>query len=654
MSSFGYDSRRLRRLKPACALVDTGRNVGTGFLISEVHLLTCAHVMNGADTARCRFGDDYSNVFDFRVVARYPEVDSAVLEALNPAALAGVQVPALAPAELTLDNWWGWGFPAHFDGQSLPMWGHVGDEDSVGPDERHVLQLFAENLVGSTVQLGGLSGSPVLVGDNVVGMMYRVMGGASDGQQARLGMIFAIPIGPTHPALGGRAAEPLLQPPSPVPTKPIPEEWEQLRLFATLKNASSAKEIVRVLEEWRAKDKVPMPTSVPDIAAERLLGMGAADAALQVLDRTPTQERAVQLSALAYSLLGQHDKARGMIVTQAPSAESGGIAGGIYKRRYFETGNRAWLRGSFEEYERTYQMSADPYPGINVAATALWLDKHELSSTRATEVRKLLETTPQAQRGHWYWATLGEACMLSGDMDSALRYYEKAVALEPSHRRDIAVMRRQARRNLERLKAPSERFEAVLAVGGVACFTGHRVDEPGRQPPRFPRDCVTSVALRIRKALDDANICFGFSSAAGGADILFIEQLLARGGESTIFLPFPAKDFSETSVGRDWLTRFNAVLSRPEVTIRVLESAKSADPVLESAAYARCNARIQAAAVDAGRVYDETPVLIAVLRQGEKGEKTGGTAEAVSRWEEQLSGKVVLIDTQEQATSPPA
>lgn len=641
-----YDAKRLKRIKPSCALVDTGRSFGTGFLIGEGRLLTCNHVIDKVEKATCRFGDDRSILAAFRVVARYPDLDSAVLEAIDPGAFAGVAALTVASAERSLDNWWGWGFPALVDGQGVPVWGLVADDDSVGPDNRHAIQLFADNLVGSSAQLGGLSGSPMLIGDNVFGMIYRVLAGSSDGQQARFGMIYALPIGPAHPALSGvpaqRSAEPLV----PVPAVPTDQEWEQLRLFETLKKASSAHSILRVLDEWSTHGAAFMPANVPHVAAERLIGMGAADAALQVLGKIPLQPRAIQLSALAHSLLGEHDKAHGLIATLAPSAESGGITGGIYKRKYFDTGKRTWLRGAFEEYERTYQAEPDPYPGINVAATALWLGKHDLSCIRAAEVRKALEAKPVAKRDHWHWATLGEAAMLSGDMISALDFYEKAVAHEPGHQRDIAVMRRQARRNLDALKVPREPFEAVLTVGGVACFTGHRVDDVGRQLPRFPRERVGSVAARIKNALDEANVHFGFSSAAGGADIIFIEQLLARGGEPTVFLPFPAKDFADTSVGKDWLGRFYAVLAKiPAGKIHVLELAKPVDPELENAAYARCNARIQTAAVKAGRIYDETPVLIAVLRRSEEEEeKVGGTADAVRHWDEQLSGPIVQID----------
>ena len=644
MNSSGYDAKRLRRLKPACALVDTGQKVGTGFLIGEGRLLTCDHVIGQAERATCSFGDDRSKIADFRVVARYPDLDSAVLEAIDKSVFAGVAPLTVASAERNLDNWWGWGFPALVGGQAVPVWGLVADDDSVGPDNRHAIQLFTENLVGSSAQLGGLSGSPMLIGDDVFGMIYRVLAGPSDGQQARFGFVYALPIGPTHPAFGAESALRSAQSLVSAPVVPTDQEWEQLRLFETLRKASTPHSILEVLNEWSSHGSAAIPANVPQVAAERLLGMGAADAALQVLSEAPRQPRVIELSALAHSLQGEHDKARGLISTLPPSAESGGIVGGIYKRKYFDTGKRTWLQGAFEEYERTYQSEPDPYPGINVAATALWLGKHDLSFSRAAEVRKVLESKQVAKRDHWHWATLGEAAMLSGDMISALDFYEKAVAQEPGHLRDIAAMRRQARRNLDALMVPREPFESVLTVGGVACFTGHRVDDIGRQVPRFPRDQVCSVAARIKNALDEANVHFGFSSAAGGADIIFIEQLLSRGGEPTVFLPFPAKDFADTSVDKNWLERFYAVLAKiPKEKTHVLESTKPVDPELENAAYARCNAQIQTAAIKAGSMYDEIPVLIAVLRANEE-EKTGGTADAVRRWREQLSGPLVLID----------
>ena len=84
-------------------------------------------------------------------------------------------------------------------------------------------------------------------------------------------------------------------------------------------------------------------------------------------------------------------------------------------------------------------------------------------------------------------ATIGEAYLLLSDLDNAKKWYGKAVALRPEAHQDTAVMRRQARRNLQNLGLDSNLLDDVLDVPRVAAFTGHMVDVPGRIPPRFRR-----------------------------------------------------------------------------------------------------------------------------------------------------------------------
>jgi predicted nucleotide-binding protein len=637
----------LKELKPACARLVTPRAVGTGFVIAGSRLLTCNHVVLGAEQAQCHFGGA-GDAIEFRVAQRFEKADIAVLEAVDHAEVRHIRPLAVVAKPVALGNWWAWGFPAILGGQGVPLFGFVTDPEYVDREGRKTIQLFAENLAGDDAQLGGFSGAPVLSGTKVVGMIYRVLAGRTDGKQSRFGMVFAIPITGMNPALGGTAelaSGMALPPPDPRPT---PEEGEQLRLFGMLESASKTDTVLRVLQAWRANNDVVLPPNVPLMAAEKLLAFGAPRDALAVLANEGDTPRAQQLRALARSLVGQHDQARAILASLPPSGEAGGIAAGVFKRRYVETRNKAWLQGAFDEYERTFQASKEPYPGINAAATALWLGNKKLSRTRAAEVLAILQKKPESERDHWDWASLGEAQMLTGKMSDALWCYQKAVAKDPTRLRDIAVMRKQARISLRELKHPPEKFEQVLAVGGVAWFTGHRVDEPGRQPPRFPRDRVESVAGRIRSELDKRNIHFGFSSAAGGADLLFIEQLLARGGEPTIFLPFPKEEFLETSVGEDWRLRFGAALARVlPCNVHVLLDKKPATRKAEDEAYAACNQAIQNAALEAARIYDEPAVLIAVLASTEARAVAlkGGAADTVRAWKEQFpDSQVVVID----------
>ena len=81
------------------------------------------------------------------------------------------------------------------------------------------------------------------------------------------------------------------------------------------------------------------------------------------------------------------------------------------------------------------------------------------------------------------------------------------------------------------------------------------------------------MAQAIREKLDELNATIGYASAACGSDILFGEQLCARGKERHveyhIVLPFALHDFYSTSVDfgvpemQAWRVRCDALLTRP-------------------------------------------------------------------------------------------
>jgi len=597
---------------------------------------------------QCTFGDSQQWV-EFRIASNNAATDVAYLEPDDPTALAMITAPRVADSARKFMNWWSWGFPALTGGVGVPVFGYLLDPDATR-DGRKCLQLFGVNLLGDDAQLGGYSGSPVLVESEIVAMINRAFGGAGDGQRARFGFLYALAMGGPPSSAGGESRPLVPSGPSGTPPpddKPTSEEAEQLRLFGDLHTASSAAEVSRLLTEW--KETAPMPPNVPLIAAERIIGMGAPRIALTVLDGQEESVRKAQLVALSFSLLGKHDKAQSLIKgIKVITSESGGISAGILKRRYFETKNQAWLQGAFDQYDQAFKLSGDPYPGINAAATALWLGKKDFSRATALEISGLVAAKPEPKRDQWDWATLGEASLLNEDIDQALACYGKAVSLAPAHTRQISVMRKQARISLKSLEKPPNLLDPVLFVGGVACFTGHRVDEPGRKPARFPREKVADVAKNIRAIIEGRHIRFGYSSAAGGADLLFIEQLLACGGSPSIYLPFPREHFVETSVGVDWKARFDAALTAASpANIHILAESIPDSPEAEAATYANCNQAIREATLEAGRIYDEEPVMIAVIGASDQhsaSSPTGGTAEAVRDWEERLYGTLEVID----------
>ena len=99
-------------------------------------------------------------------------------------------------------------------------------------------------------------------------------------------------------------------------------------------------------------------------------------------------------------------------------------------------------------------------------------------------------------------------------------------------------------------------------------FSGHMIDAPGREKPRFPPDKEPVAARAIASALADLDVGPGDLSICGGAcggDLLFAEAALARGARLELYIPFEEPAFLEKSVdfaGGDWRARFFAAKAR--------------------------------------------------------------------------------------------
>src|SRR5207247_2072005 len=114
---------------------------------------------------------------------------------------------------------------------------------------------------------------------------------------------------------------------------------------------------------------------------------------------------------------------------------------------------------------------------------------------------------------------------------------------------------------------------ALVRVGSVVAFSGHMADHPFRVedglPERFPSSPELEKALgaAIASELQRLDVVAGFASAACGSDIIFAEQMLDRGAELHLVLPFHLDDFYCTSVdfGLDglsfWRERCDRVLA---------------------------------------------------------------------------------------------
>jgi class 3 adenylate cyclase len=138
------------------------------------------------------------------------------------------------------------------------------------------------------------------------------------------------------------------------------------------------------------------------------------------------------------------------------------------------------------------------------------------------------------------------------------------------------------------------------------------------------------VAKAIAAGLERADAGFGYCSAACGADILFIEQMLKRRAEVHVILPFAQQDFIETSVafaGAHWVKRFHAALGRATSVTRALHERYLGDDILfgYAASLTQGAALLRAAQL-------ETGVLQLAVLDPQDRERTGGTQSAVAAW----------------------
>ena len=107
----------------------------------------------------------------------------------------------------------------------------------------------------------------------------------------------------------------------------------------------------------------------------------------------------------------------------------------------------------------------------------------------------------------------------------------------------------------------------------VLLFSGHMIDSPTREKPRFPADKEPIAAKAIGDLLDQIAVARGDLAICGGAcggDLLFAEAALARGLSIAIYLPLEEDKFLAESVDfadADWRSRYFAAKSRASLHI---------------------------------------------------------------------------------------
>ncbi len=152
---------------------------------------------------------------------------------------------------------------------------------------------------------------------------------------------------------------------------------------------------------------------------------------------------------------------------------------------------------------------------------------------------------------------------------------------------------------------------------------------------------MPDVRQRIRALLRDQNVQYGVCSAARGADLIFLSELLQRGGTAQVVLPFPVEAFKRASVGSGWDERLDELLRSSAVELLVLRKEAPAESE-QPKAFAECNRTIEQLSVAQAGRFDQSPLLIAVW-DGVNGGGDGGTGDFVKRWREDPERRLEII-----------
>ena len=183
----------------------------------------------------------------------------------------------------------------------------------------------------------------------------------------------------------------------------------------------------------------------------------------------------------------------------------------------------------------------------------------------------------------------------------------------------------------------------------VLLFTGHRIDAPGREHPRFPAAAEPMAREMIRKVVTaelerGEGRVIGLAGAASGGDILFHEVCVELGIETELYLAGSRDAFVVASVqpaGPDWVARFDRLCAtRPtRVLADTLALPRWLRPLRDYSIWQRNNLWILHNAL----VYGAAKVTLVALWNGEGADGPGGTRDMVQECVRR-GARVVKVD----------
>jgi tetratricopeptide (TPR) repeat protein len=328
----------------------------------------------------------------------------------------------------------------------------------------------------------------------------------------------------------------------------------------------------------------------------------------------------------------------------------------------------ATLAEAIEPYQDAFiQAPAHYYSGIN-ALTLRVLHRHLGGEASDTVVANLqggvlwacLTAQERDRRDYWARASLAELFLLVNARESIVREFRNAVAAADkdwfaleSTRQQLRVLQdldfrpEEVAAAIEVLDREIARLTPPFVPRQVLLFSGHRVDAPGRETPRFPAERVGLAAEKIAEALDRLGAGPGdlaLTQGAAGGDLIFAEACHARGVRVQFLLPLAEADFVQASLlpsqdGDHWRERYFALKASLAQPPRVMPDELGPLPTGANA-FERCNLWLLYTAL----AWGVHKVRFVCLWNGGGGDGPGGTAHMYDEVKRR-TGQVTWLDT---------
>ncbi|HYE50748.1 MAG TPA: adenylate/guanylate cyclase domain-containing protein [Azospirillaceae bacterium] len=325
--------------------------------------------------------------------------------------------------------------------------------------------------------------------------------------------------------------------------------------------------------------------------------------------------------------------------------------GDLHLEAWQRTGDRTQLRVGGELLVEAFEKGGDGRAGVNAAVAARLLGEPDRAAALAQAAAAALAASVarMAEEGHASGpgtfdvrSALGVALLMLGEQEPALAEFTAACkALGRRSSKVVPVLRQVRRLQADGVKVPRE-VAALLKPPGVVVFTGHMLDRPGAEPARFPDWAEPALRAAIARRLEAMDVQIGYSGAACGAELLFVEAMLERDAEVNIVLPFARDDYVRACVahgGPRWERRFNNALRLADHVSYATEEEFLGHEML----FRFQNQMLHGLATLRSQFLETAPYLLAVWDMQE-GSLAGGAADFIDQWADIARLQIIDLD----------